>query len=226
MCFYQAMRWLFGSGENAEASNLSNEERETQSPYGLNRWFSVAMTGLMVVFVLATAANVDMTVAANNIISLSKTAQPVHEHGGGEHAHSELQSDNISEEQIVDLLNESIALDTVVPDEIDIPDSEWKYVKMRVTAYCPCRICCGKHSNGITANMHRIRRGDRFVAADRKFGFGTEMVIPGYNYSGSVKVMDRGGAIKGNKLDVFFNSHRQAKKWGVQYLNVKVKKSS
>ena len=52
--------------------------------------------------------------------------------------------------------------------------------------------------------------------------FGTEMVIPGYNNSQPVKVLDRGGAIRGRRLDVFFNSHQKAMEWGVQSLPVKV----
>ena len=105
------------------------------------------------------------------------------------------------------------------------PASEqWETVKMRVTAYCPCPKCCGSYSDGITACNHRIQEGDVFVAADSEYPFGTEMVIAGYNNSRAVKVLDRGGAIKGNRLDVFFNSHKEALKWGVQYIDVKVRR--
>ncbi len=100
--------------------------------------------------------------------------------------------------------------------------ASWDVVEMRVTAYCWCKKCCGKHSDGITANGHRIRIGDTFVAADKMYPFGTEMIVPGYNNSQPVKVLDRGRAIRGNKLDVFFNSHYRAKVWGVRYLPVKV----
>ena len=95
-------------------------------------------------------------------------------------------------------------------------------VKMRVTAYCPCEKCCGSYADGITASGHKIQKGDTFVAADRKYKLGTEMLIPGYNNSSKVKVLDRGGAIKGNRLDVFFNTHQQALEWGVRYLDVEV----
>ena len=108
--------------------------------------------------------------------------------------------------------------------EIVVEDpSHWQVVRMKVTAYCPCRICCGRHANGITACNHRIRPGDTFVAADKYYGFGTEMIIPGYNQNQAVEVKDRGRLIKGNRLDVFFHSHRTAKKWGVKYLNVLVR---
>ena len=99
---------------------------------------------------------------------------------------------------------------------------EWQNMRMRVTAYCPCPKCCGQYSDGITACGHKIRPGDTFVAADKRYPFGTKMVIPGYNNGQAVEVLDRGGAIRGNRLDVFFNSHTDALKWGVRYLDVKV----
>jgi 3D (Asp-Asp-Asp) domain-containing protein len=99
---------------------------------------------------------------------------------------------------------------------------EWQEVRMRVTAYCPCPICCGEYSDGITACGHKIQPGDTFVAADGRYSFGTEMLIPGYSNSQPVKVLDRGGAIKGNKLDVFFATHQEALEWGVRHLDVKV----
>jgi 3D (Asp-Asp-Asp) domain-containing protein len=41
-----------------------------------------------------------------------------------------------------------------------------------------------------------------------------------------VKVEDVGGAIKDNKLDLYFDSHKTALTWGVRYVDVKVKVSS
>ena len=94
--------------------------------------------------------------------------------------------------------------------------------EMRVTAYCACQTCCGSDSNRKTASGHKIKRGDTFVAAGRKYPFGTEMIVPGYNNSKPVKVLDRGYAIQDNCLDVFFDSHQKARKWGVKYLPIKV----
>ena len=51
------------------------------------------------------------------------------------------------------------------------------------------------------------------------------MVITGYGNGQPVKVLDRGGAIKGNKLDLFFGTHKEALKWGVKYLDVKVREN-
>ncbi len=101
---------------------------------------------------------------------------------------------------------------------------EWLTVRMRVTAYCPCPKCCGRYSDGITASGHKICLGDFFVAADRKYPFGTEMIVPGYKSGEAVKVLDRGGVIRGNRLDVFFDSHQEALQWGVRNLDVKVRR--
>ena len=101
---------------------------------------------------------------------------------------------------------------------------EWQTVRMRVTAYCPCQKCCGKYSDGQTACGHKIHPGDAFVAADKKYCFGTEMLVAGYNNGEPVKVLDRGGVIRGNRLDVFFGSHEKALRWGVKYLDVKVRR--
>ncbi len=119
------------------------------------------------------------------------------------------------DQELIELLRNATKHQPVSP--------QWKVVRMRVTAYCTCPICCGKFSNGQTANLHKVRPGDRFVAADKRFAFGTQMIIPGYSSERTVEVKDRGRLIKGNRLDVFFNSHRTAKKWGTRYLDVLVK---
>ena len=117
-----------------------------------------------------------------------------------------------------------IPLSTTVADSKPVLErsSEWQTVRMRVTAYCSCPKCCGEYSGGPTACGHKILSGDTFVAADKKYSFGTKMLIPGYSNGEPVKVLDRGGAIRGDRLDVFFGSHEEALKWGVKYIDVKV----
>jgi 3D (Asp-Asp-Asp) domain-containing protein len=105
----------------------------------------------------------------------------------------------------------------------DNKNDKWQTTRMRVTAYCPCEICCGKFSDGITANNHKIEEGDAFAAADKSIAFMSELIVPGYNDDEPVKVMDRGGAIVGDRLDVFFDSHQKALNWGVKYLDVKLR---
>src|SRR5688572_19401326 len=89
-----------------------------------------------------------------------------------------------------------------------------RVIRMEVTAYCACKKCCGPKAIGLTASgKHVSYDNGKFVAADRKFPFGTKLIIPGYASGRPVKVLDRGGAIKGNKLDVYFHSHKEALKW-------------
>lgn len=111
-------------------------------------------------------------------------------------------------------------------------------VRMKVTAYCACIKCCGRQADGVTASGYDIGLRDRFVAADKRYPFGTVMLVPGYGwkdtyscrmYSRSnirqlqpVLVLDRGGAIKGNHIDVYFDTHQEAIDWGVQYLDVTI----
>ena len=97
-------------------------------------------------------------------------------------------------------------------------DSLYPSAVYEVTAYCPCSICCGSWSDGITASGHVIKPGDKFCAADKSIPFGTMLDIPGY---GVVPVLDRGGAIKGNRIDVYFDTHEAALQWGRKQLTVK-----
>lgn len=86
-----------------------------------------------------------------------------------------------------------------------------------VTAYCPCRKCCGVWSgDGKTASGRSIRHnGARFVAADtRVLPFFTKVSVPGYAGGRAVPVIDRGKKVRGRHIDLFFRSHRQAKRWG------------
>lgn len=84
----------------------------------------------------------------------------------------------------------------------------------KITAYCSCSKCCGK-TTGRTASGTQATAG-RTVAAPSKFAFGTKLNIGGHIYT----VEDRGGAIKGNRIDVYVNSHSAALQWGVKYLPV------
>ena len=94
-----------------------------------------------------------------------------------------------------------------------VPEGATTY---KITAYCPCSKCCGK-ATGRTASGTQATAG-RTVAASSKFAFGTKLNINGHVYT----VEDRGGAINGNKIDIFVNSHSEALQWGVRYLPVSV----
>jgi 3D (Asp-Asp-Asp) domain-containing protein len=114
--------------------------------------------------------------------------------------------------------------DIAAPTSTSIKLPHVRTLVMQVTAYCPCQKCCGPNAHGITASGKDITYNDgRFVAADtRSLPFGTRLVIPGYHNTQPVEVIDRGGAIKGDKLDVFFPTHEEALKWGRQTVEVTI----
>ena len=98
----------------------------------------------------------------------------------------------------------------------------------KVTAYCACMQCCGK-TNGITASGTKAT-ANRTIAAPSTFAFGTKVVINGQLAFGTQVIInghtytveDRGGAIQGNRIDVYMDTHSQALAWGVRYLYVDV----
>lgn len=98
--------------------------------------------------------------------------------------------------------------------------SSYKYVgEFKITAYCPCASCCGK-SNGITASGTKATAGRTIAADTSRFPFGTKLKIGDTVYT----VEDTGGAINGNRIDMFCGSHSEALQWGVRYLDVYVVK--
>ena len=86
-----------------------------------------------------------------------------------------------------------------------------------VTAYCPCVKCCGK-TNGITASGEKAVEGVT-VAMNKSIPFGTKIYIDGV---GERIVQDRGGAIKGNRIDLYFDSHQDALNFGRQTKQVTI----
>lgn len=103
------------------------------------------------------------------------------------------------------------------------PEPEWETIE--VTAYCSCAKCCGewasKRPNDIvyTASGAEAVEGVTVAADKSKYPFGTVLYIEGL---GERIVQDVGGAIKGNRVDVYFNNHEDALAFGRQTLNAYV----
>ncbi len=88
---------------------------------------------------------------------------------------------------------------------------------VEATGYCPCTICCGPSACGLTASGAPAQ--GRLLAAPRSIPFGTRIKVPGYS-KGTVPVLDRGKAIRGNRLDLLFSSHEEARLWGKRKMTV------
>lgn len=107
--------------------------------------------------------------------------------------------------------------ETVAEKQETASPKKEKYTSLgtyKITAYCGCAKCCGK-TDGITASGTHVTAG-RTIAAPPEIPFGTKISINGHIYT----VEDRGGAIKGKRIDIYFNTHEEALQWGVQYLEV------
>lgn len=92
-------------------------------------------------------------------------------------------------------------------------------IPMNVTAYTSGPESTGKRPGdpgyGIARNQEKAGPGT--IAAPPTHAFGTRMYVPGYGWG---TVRDRGGAIQGNHLDVWFEKVEEAKRWGRQQLDV------
>ena len=89
-----------------------------------------------------------------------------------------------------------------------------------ITHYCPCMECCGK-TDGITASGTKAKEG-RTIAVDPDIiPLGTEVEINGHTYIAE----DIGGAIDGNRIDVYVESHERAWELGVYDAEVKVRRN-
>lgn len=87
-----------------------------------------------------------------------------------------------------------------------------KIIRMEVSAYAPTVAECDGNPTR-TASGKTVYVGG--IAADlRVLPFGSIVIIPNYNGGKPCMVIDTGGAIKGNKLDVFFWHSQDAVNWG------------
>jgi 3D (Asp-Asp-Asp) domain-containing protein len=88
-----------------------------------------------------------------------------------------------------------------------------------VTAYCACKICCGQTSHGICADGHKPIAGVT-VAASRNIPLGTHIHISGF--TNDFVVQDRLAKRYDNRFDIYFKSHNDALKFGLQHHDVTI----
>lgn len=93
--------------------------------------------------------------------------------------------------------------------------------RFKLTAYCACSKCCGIWADGITATGTVATAGRTIAVDPRVIPYGTEVIINGHTYIAE----DCGGSIKGNRIDVYFDSHSEAWNFGVQYADVYIVRS-
>ena len=92
-----------------------------------------------------------------------------------------------------------------------------------ISAYCSCKKCCGRWSDGYFASGNVCYIGG---VANNFLPFGSKVIIQGKTYT----VEDRGSKkYFGTKrqrvkhIDIYFDDHQEAKEFGVKWLPVEVK---
>ena len=117
---------------------------------------------------------------------------------------------------------------TQVIDKTEAMLEQYPKVRVVATGYSAGFESTGKTpshpSYGITYSGVKVRRDDySTIAADlRVFPLGTILYIPGYGYG---VVADKGGAIRGNKIDLYFETKQDVyKQWGKKSVDVYVVK--
>ena len=116
-------------------------------------------------------------------------------------------------------INQSVNFQKTESEEEPQTDGWESLGTYTITAYCPCKTCCGQWADGITASGETATEGVT-IAASSELDFGTVVRIDGHEYT----VQDRGGAITGNRMDLYFENHDDALAWGVQTKEVEVEK--
>ena len=85
----------------------------------------------------------------------------------------------------------------------------------KTTGYCPCRACSegwGRHTcTGAVATA-----GHTIAVDPRVIPYGSKVMINGVVYTAE----DRGGAVRGNHIDIFFNTHAETRQHGTQSAEV------
>lgn len=108
----------------------------------------------------------------------------------------------------------NVPVSTYIEQTLADENGDYEFVgDFILTAYCPCPICCGAYSNmanPTTASGTRATAGRTIAADTSRFPFGTRLMINGQIYV----VEDVGGAVKGNHIDIYCNSHQEAINFG------------
>ena len=101
--------------------------------------------------------------------------------------------------------------------------------EFKLTAYCSCTKCCGFWANSrpldengndivIGASGERLYQGVSVAVDPSVIPYDSKVYIDGKEYIAH----DCGGAIKGNRIDMYFDNHQDALDFGVRYAVVEV----
>lgn len=141
-----------------------------------------------------------------------------------------IKTDNRTIERPIEKYNTTIEIETDKDGDTNQAIEPVSLGNFKLTAYCSCYKCCGKwalsrpldeYNNEIVygAIGERLIDGYSIAVDPNIIPYRTEVIINGHVY----KAQDCGGAIKGNRIDIYFSDHESALEFGVQYAEVFVK---
>lgn len=126
------------------------------------------------------------------------------------------------EEQVLEPLVE-------VTEAVSEPIEPTKTLTVKTTAYCSCVKCCGVWSKDHPSRqdtdyeqhttLGTVPTAGRTIAVDPDvIPLGSKVVLNGQEYVAE----DTGSGVKGNHIDIYFDSHEAALDWGVKTMEVQV----
>jgi 3D (Asp-Asp-Asp) domain-containing protein len=130
-----------------------------------------------------------------------------------------LKSDRIKPKQILKLSGTATNTNSTVK-RASANTAAYKTITVKASAYTVnCKGC-----SGITATGLNLKKNPsiKAIAVDPKvIPLGSKVYVEGYGYAIAA---DKGGRIKGNRIDVFMPSKTKALQWGVKTVKVTVYK--
>lgn len=134
----------------------------------------------------------------------------------------------VAEVRVVEL--QKIAQEEIPEEAEETEVEEPEYISLgefKLTAYCSCEKCCGRWAKNrpvdeegnevvIGASGEVLVAGISIAVDKEVIPYGTTVLINGQEYIAH----DCGGAIKQNRIDIYFDDHKAALEFGVQYAEV------
>jgi 3D (Asp-Asp-Asp) domain-containing protein len=116
----------------------------------------------------------------------------------------------------------------ILPDTI--PEGGVLLGKWRITGYCACEICCGNYALNRPGGIVRGAAGTQLIAgrsaaSSGSLPYASEVYVEGL---GQFVIQDRIAQwvtnLHGESIDIYFESHSEAKNFGTKKINVYLKK--
>jgi 3D (Asp-Asp-Asp) domain-containing protein len=132
---------------------------------------------------------------------------------------NKLKSDRILVNQVLQI-NPTKKTTTTTKKTTSNTAKPYKVLKMKASAYTgSCKGCSGTTATGLNLKKNPKLK---VISVDPKvIPLGSKVYVEGYGYA---IAGDTGGALKGNKIDVFIPNQKNALKWGIKTVTVKVYK--